>query len=90
MKKLLLLFGLLFFFSSQAQILNVLKDVAKKKATEKATNLAGDKVKNAITREAITTNFKDCDTQNIKNRNFGMVNLTKICAAQLLQKMGTN
>ena len=71
MKKLLLLFGLLFFFSSQAQILNVLKDVAKKKATEKATNLAGDKVKNAITREAITTNFKDCDTQNIKNRNFG-------------------
>ena len=70
------------FAQTNAQILDVLKDVAKKKATEKATGLVGDKVKNAITKEAITTNFKDCDTQNIKEKSFGDgKNYQSLCSA---------
>lgn len=71
MKKLFLFLSFLFFIGANAQIFDALKDIAKKKVTEKATNLVGENVKNAVTRETITTNFKDCDQQNIKDKNFG-------------------
>ena len=80
--KFFILLSVFFCIAINAQIFDIIKDVAKKKATEKAAGLVGDKVKNAITKEAITTNFKDCDTQNIKNKNFGDgKNYTSLCTA---------
>lgn len=67
MKKLLLSFFLVGSIFGNAQILDFLKDKVK----DKATNLVGDKVIGAITTEAITTNFKDCNKVDIKSPDFG-------------------
>lgn len=87
MKKIFLLLSFLMFIVINAQIFNALKDVAKKKVTEKATNLVGENVKNAVTQEAITTNFKDCDTQNIKSPEFASDKTFKtLCSADFTEK----
>lgn len=67
MKKLILSFLLVGSILSNAQIFDLLKDKVK----DKATNLVGDKVIGAITTEAITTNFKDCNKIDTKNPQFG-------------------
>ncbi len=86
-KYLLFVFFALLSINSQAQILNVLKDKLKEKATEKATNLAGSNVKNLITSEAITTNFKDCDKSSIKDPDFGKdAKYTTLCTADFTEK----
>lgn len=86
-KYLLFVFFALLSVNSQAQILNVLKDKLKEKATEKATNLAGSNVKNLITSEAITTNFKDCDKSSIKDPDFGKdAKYTTLCTADFTEK----
>lgn len=82
-KYLLFVFFALLSVNSQAQILNVLKDKLK----EKATNLAGSNVKNLITSEAITTNFKDCDKSSIKDPDFGKdAKYTTLCTADFTEK----
>lgn len=87
MKKIFLFLSFMVFTSSNAQIFDALKDVAKKKVTEKATNLVGENVKNAVTKEAITTNFKDCDTQNIKSPEFASEkNFKTLCSADFTEK----
>ncbi len=88
MKKyaLLLLFTLV-SLSSNAQILNALKDKLKEKATEKATNLVGANAKGLITSEAITTNFKDCDKTDIKDPSYGKdAKYTSLCSADFTEK----
>lgn len=84
MKKcILMLVCVLFCANFNAQILDLLKDKVK----EKATNIAGNKVNNLITTEAITTNFKDCDTQNIKPADFGKNEKYKsLCNADFTDK----
>ena len=67
MKKLLFAFLLITFSFSNAQILDLLKDQVK----NKASMLVGDKVIGAITTEAITTNFKDTNKVDVKNAEFG-------------------
>lgn len=67
MKKLILSFFLISSFFTNAQIINILKDKVK----DKTAGLVGDKVIGAITTEAITTNFKDCNKVDIKNADFG-------------------
>lgn len=87
MKKILLFLSFMVFIGSNAQIFDALKDVAKKKVTEKATNLVGENVKNAVTKEAITTNFKDCDTQNIKSPEFASEkNFKTLCSSDFTEK----
>ncbi|MCB4235300.1 hypothetical protein LDL59_09910 [Kaistella anthropi] len=87
MKKIFLFLSFMVFTSSNAQIFDALKDVAKKKVTENATNLVGENVKNAVTEEAITTNFKDCDTQNIKSPEFASEkNFKTLCSADFTEK----
>lgn len=56
---------------SNAQILGILKEKIKEKAVEKSTSLLGNNVKDMITSEAITTNFKDCNPSEIKPSTFG-------------------
>ena len=88
MKKLIFLFCA-FILSVQlnAQIFDMIKDKVKEKAVDKVTNLAGEKAKNLITTEAITTNFKDCDTQNIKSPDFGENQTYKtICSSNFTEK----
>lgn len=67
MKKLILSFFLAGSILGNAQIFDLLKDKVK----DKAANLVGEKVIGAITTEAITTNFKDCNKVDIKNTDFG-------------------
>ena len=67
MKKLLTLVFCLFFFVSNAQLFDLLKDKAK----DKALNLGGDKAAKLLTKQAITTSFKDCDVKNVKPESFG-------------------
>lgn len=87
MKKIFLFLSFMLFIGINAQIFDALKDIAKKKVTEKATNLVGENVKNAVTREAITTNFKDCDTQNIKSPEFASdQNFKTLCNADFTDK----
>lgn len=87
MKKVFLFLSFMLFIGINAQIFDALKDIAKKKVTEKATNLVGENVKNAVTREAITTNFKDCDTQNIKSPEFASEqNFKTLCSADFTDK----
>ena len=66
MKKLMLTLFLVTGMLGNAQILNMIKDKVK----DKTMSLAGDKVVNAITTEAITTNFKDCNTADVKKPDF--------------------
>lgn len=70
-KYILFAIAILCYYQTDAQLLNILKDKAKGTITEKATGLAGSKVNNLITTQAITTNFKDCDVQNIQSPDFG-------------------
>lgn len=67
MKKLIISFFLVGSVFANAQIFDLLKDKVK----DKATSLVGDKVIGAITTEAITTNFKDCNKVDVKNADFG-------------------
>lgn len=61
---------------SKAQILSILKD----KATEKLVSFGGSKLVNSVSREALTTNFKDCDTHNILSPNkFPSANYINLC-----------
>lgn len=84
MRKLLAVLCLsLFFLRSDAQILDMLKGRVKDKAVETATSLAGNKVNNLITTQAITTNFGDCDVRNIKDPGFGAdEQYTDLCHAE--------
>ena len=66
MKKLIISFFLAGSVLGNAQIFDILKNTVK----DKATNLVGDKVIGAITTEAITTNFKDCNKLDTKNADF--------------------
>lgn len=75
MKNLVFLFLLSTSFTN-AQIFDILKDKVK----DQATHLIGDKAIGAITTEAITTNFKDCNKVDIKSPDFGKnENYTKLC-----------
>ncbi|MCL9805206.1 hypothetical protein NAT51_06725 [Flavobacterium amniphilum] len=67
MKKLLTLVFCFSFFMSNAQLLDLIKDKAK----DKALNLGGDKAAKLLTKQAITTSFKDCDVKNTKPETFG-------------------
>lgn len=67
MKKLVTLFFCLIFFTSNAQLFDLVKDKLK----DKALNLGGEKTSKLLTRQAITTSFKDCDVVNVKKENFG-------------------
>ena len=70
-----------------AQILGILKDKLKEKAIEKSTSLVGNNVKNMITNEAITTNFKDCDQSNIKPPTFGnQEKYSSLCSSEMTEK----
>lgn len=67
MKKIILtlFFGGAIFVN--AQIFDLIKDKVK----DQAASVVGSKVMNAITTEAITTNFKDCNKVDVKNLDFG-------------------
>lgn len=54
---LLVFIGMLITTSSKAQLINILKD--------KAISLTGKRLSKVISKEAITTSFKDCDKKNI-------------------------
>jgi len=70
-------------FSSQAQIFDLIKDKVK----EKTTGMVGEKMMNAITSEAITTNFKDCNTSEIKESAFGKdKKYTALCSADFTEQ----
>ncbi len=85
MKKLLLSLFLTGCVFGNAQIFDLLKDKVK----DKATSLVGDKVINAITTEAITTNFKDCNKMEIKNSDFGKnEKFTSLCTIKYNQSEG--
>lgn len=88
MKKcILIVFAFLFYTQMNAQVLDMLKDKIKDKAKEKVTNIAGGKINNLITTEAITTNFKDCDTQNIKSPDFASnQNFKSLCNFESTEK----
>lgn len=80
MKKLFLLLLISFVLPVNAQLLDLLKDKVK----DKAAGMAGDKIMNTITTEAITTNFKDCNTKDIKEPSFGAdKKYTSLCSASL-------
>ena len=82
MKKIFVLIAMLCIGLFQAQILGALKDQLGKVGKDKAVDLLGSQVMNAITTEAITTNFKDCDTKNIKGTDFAKgQNFTSLCSA---------
>ncbi len=85
MKKLLLSIFLVGSVFANAQILDFLKDKVK----DKATSLVGDKVIGAITTEAITTNFKDCNKVDIKSADFGKnEKYTSLCKANFSPTQG--
>ncbi|MFC4817474.1 hypothetical protein [Flavobacterium sp. GCM10023249] len=67
MRKLVTLVFCFSFFVSNAQLFDLIKDKAK----DKALNLGGDKAAKLLTRQAITTSFKDCDVKNVKEVSFG-------------------
>ena len=67
MKKFLSVFFLATIVFANAQIFDMLKDKVK----DKVANMAGDKIISAVTTEAITTNFKDCNTVDTKSADFG-------------------
>ncbi|MFC7773725.1 hypothetical protein [Flavobacterium sp. GCM10027622] len=67
MRKLVTLVFCFSFFVSNAQLFDLIKDKAK----DKALNLGGDKAAKLLTRQAITTSFKDCDVKNVKEASFG-------------------
>ncbi len=54
-----------------AQILDMLKGVAKTKVKSTTENLVGKEVMSMVTKEAITTNFKDCNIADVKTPTFG-------------------
>ncbi|MBU8881868.1 hypothetical protein KSK37_02100 [Kaistella sp. DKR-2] len=85
MKKLIFLSFLITFMCSNAQILDLLKDKVK----DKTMSFAGEKVINAITTEAITTNFKDCNTTDVKSPGFGVnEKFTDLCNEKFSQTDG--
>lgn len=83
----LILAAFLLFTQTHAQVLDLLKNTVKNKAKENVTSLAGNKINNLITTEAITTNFKDCDTQNIKSPDFASGKTFKnLCGSDFTEK----
>ena len=78
MKKLFLLLLTGLVLPLNAQFMDLLKDKVK----DKAAGMAGEKMINAITTEAITTNFKDCNTSDIKDPAFASDRkFTSLCNA---------
>lgn len=76
MKKIMLSFLLAGSLLANGQILDLLKDKVK----DKTASLVGDKVIGAITTEAISTSFKDCNKIDVKNADFGKnEKYTKLC-----------
>ena len=85
MKKLFLPFFLLFIFMANAQI----GDFLKNKVKDKAANVVGEKVMENITTEAITTNFKDCNTADIKSSDFAKnEKFVNLCSSNFSQTEG--
>ena len=85
MKKLILSFLLAGSLHANAQILDLLKDKVK----DKTASLIGEKVIGAITTEAITTNFKDCNKIDIKNADFGKnEKYTNLCSSNFSPSAG--
>ena len=85
MKKLILSFLLASSLHGTAQILGLLKDKVK----DKTASLIGEKVIGAITTEAITTNFKDCNKIDIKNADFGKnEKYTNLCSSNFSPSAG--
>jgi len=85
MKKIMLTLFLVTATLGNAQILNMIKDKVK----DKTMSFAGDKVVNAITTEAITTNFKDCNTADIKQPEFASgKNFVSLCRESFNQGTG--
>ena len=82
-KYILIIICLLFFNPLKSQIFDILKDKVK----EKVTAVAGSKVNNLLTTEAITTSFKDCDTQNIKDvTTYSNQKFKSLCSADFTDK----
>ena len=85
MKKLILSFLLAGSLLANAQILDLLNDKVK----DKTASLIGEKVIGAITTEAITTNFKDCNKIDIKNADFGKnEKYTNLCSSNFSPSAG--
>ena len=85
MKKLILSFFVAGSVFANAQIFDLLKNTVK----DKATSLVGEKVIGAITTEAITTNFKDCNKIDVKNASFGNnEKYTNLCNANFTSSEG--
>lgn len=76
-------FFLLTIVSVNGQIFDLLKDQVK----DKATSLLGSKLMESITTEAITTNFKDCNKDDVKNSDFGKSEkFINLCTADFSNK----
>jgi hypothetical protein len=84
MRKQLVLFFCFLFFTSNAQLLDFVKDKLK----DKALNLGGDKASKLLTKQAITTSFKDCDVVNIKEVNFGKDKQYKLLCNEMFTTEG--
>ena len=85
MKKIMLTLFIVTATLGNAQILNMIKDKVK----DKTMSFAGDKVVNAITTEAITTKFKDCNTVDIKQPEFASgKNFVSLCRESFNQDTG--
>lgn len=70
---------------ANAQILDLLKDTGK----SITANLVGDKVIGAITTEAISTNFRDCNKIDVKNADFGKnEQYTNLCSVNFSASEG--
>ena len=82
MKTKLILMSIFTFIAvttSNAQLL----DLIKSKVKDKAIDLAGNKLSKAISRDAITTNFKDCDSKNIlPPTKFATEKFVNLCAKE--------
>lgn len=78
MKKLLISLFLATIIPANAQIFDLLKSKVKDKATE----LVGDQLIASITKEAITTNFKDSNKIDLKENDFGKnAKFVNLCSA---------
>lgn len=86
MKKIFLFLSFMVFIGSNAQIFDALKDLAKKKVTEKATNLVGENVKNAVTKEAITPILRIATRKISNHRNLHRRKISKRFAVLTLRR----
>lgn len=85
MKNILLLTALFLMPFSKAQFIDLLKDKVKGKAAD----LASEKLIGSITSESITTNFKDCNTKDIKTSGFAKSEkFTNLCPEKFSKENG--